>query len=97
MNHRNNLDAHEQAAIRARVRDRCIDLLDTWYKLADAEKAKSAQIQYGTEETNQPALLHGFLDEKLAGLPKEYRKFRANRSMRDVEPSVDLFPQELRG
>ena len=97
MNHRNNLDAHEQAAIRARVRDRCIDLLDTWYKLADAEKAKSAQIQYGTEETNQPALLHGFLDEKLAGLPKDYRKFRANRSMRDVEPSVDLFPQELRG
>ena len=72
-------------------------LLDTGYKLADAERLKGAQMQYGTELPNQPALLHGFLDEVLAALPGDYRKFRANRSMRDVEASVDLFPQTLKG
>jgi hypothetical protein len=90
------LTTQEQAALRGRVRDRCIDLLDTWYKLADAERLKGAQMQYGTELRNQPSLLHGFLDETLAGLPDDYRKFRANRSMRDVEASVDLFPQTLK-
>jgi hypothetical protein len=53
-------------------------------------------MQYGTEAPSQPPLLHGFLDEKLAGKPEDYRKFRANRSMRDVEATVDLFPQDLR-
>ena len=90
------LTPQEQVALRGRVRDRCLDLLDTWYKLADAERLKGAQMQYGTELRNQPALLHGFLDEALAGLPADYGKFRANRSMRDVEPSVDLFPQTLK-
>ena len=33
----------------------------------------------------------------LAALPADYAKFRANRSMRDVEASVDLFPQTLNG
>lgn len=91
------LTLQEQVALRGRVRDRCLDLLDTWYKLADAERLKGAQMQYGIELRNQPALLHGFLDESLAGLPDDYAKFRANRSMRDVEPSVDLFPQTLKG
>ncbi len=90
------MTAQEQIALRGRVRDRCLDLLDTWYKLADAERLKGAQMQYGTELRNQPALLHGFLDESLAALPDDYGKFRANRSMRDVEPNVDLFPQALR-
>jgi hypothetical protein len=87
----------EQVSLRGRVRDRCIHLLDTWFKLADAERLKGAQMQYGTELPNQPALLHGFLDESLASLPDDYAKFRANRSMRDVEASVELFPQTLNG
>ena len=96
MDHR-QMNSHDQAALRAKVRDRCIDLLDTWYKLADIERNKGAQLQYGTELPNQPALLHGFLDEALAALADDYGKFRANRSMRDVEASVDLFPQTLNG
>ena len=96
MAHR-QMNSHDQAALRAKVRDRCIDLLDTWYKLADIEKNKGAQLQYGTELPNHPALLHGFLDEALAALADDYGKFRANRSMRDVEASVDLFPQTLNG
>lgn len=91
------LPPQEQEALRSRVRARCIDLLDSWYKLADAERLKGAQLQYGTELPNQRALLRGFLDEALASLPADYRKFRANRSMRDVEASVDLFPKTLNG
>lgn len=92
-----NFTPQEQAAIRSRVRDRCIDLLDSWYKLADAERLKGAQMQYGTELPNQPALLHGFLDDNLATLPDDFKKFRANRSMRDVEASVEMYPQSLKG
>jgi len=95
--HRESLDPSEQAALRAKVRDRCIDLLDSWCKVADAEKAKNATLQYGSEVPNQPALLRDFLDERLSSLSDDHRKFRANRSMRDVEPSVDLFPQDLKG
>lgn len=94
--HRSGLTTLEQGALRARVRDRCIDLLDTWFKLADRHRKEGVKMQYGTEERNLPSLLHGFLDEKLASKPDDFRKFRANRSMRDVEPSVDLFPQELK-
>ncbi|HVZ65034.1 MAG TPA: DISARM system helicase DrmA [Opitutaceae bacterium] len=91
------LNATDQAALRAKVRDRCIHLLATWFTLADAERMKGAQLQYGTELSNQPALLHGFLDEALSTLAVDYMKFRANRSMRDVEASVDLFPQTITG
>jgi hypothetical protein len=91
------LPPQEAAALRGRVRDRCLDLLGTWFKLAETERLRGAQLQYGREVAGQPALLHGFLDEALAGLPPEFQKFRANRSMRDVEPSVDLFPQSLKG
>ncbi len=93
--HRSGLATSEQAALRARVRDRCVDLLDTWFKLADQHRTTGVTLQYGTEVGNLPPLLHGFLDEKLASKPEDYRKFRANRSMRDVEPSVDLFPKDL--
>jgi hypothetical protein len=95
--HRDAMTATEQAELRAKVRDRCIDLLDSWCKVADAERAKNATLQYGTEVPSQPALLHDFLDEKLPSLSDDHRKFRANRSMRDVEASVDLFPKDLRG
>lgn len=91
------LPPQEAAALRSRVKDRCLDLLGTWFKLADSERLKGAQLQYGREISGQPSLLHGFLDEALRALPVDYQKFRANRSMRDVEPSVDLFPQTLNG
>ncbi len=94
--HRSGLAPQEQAALRAKVRDRCIDLLDTWFKIADRQQKDGVTLQYGSEERNLPPLMHGFLDEALASKADEYRKFRANRSMRDVEPSVDLFPQDLK-
>ncbi|MDR1011568.1 MAG: DISARM system helicase DrmA [Opitutaceae bacterium] len=94
--HRSGMSQSDETVLRLKIRDRCIDLLDTWYVLADAERLKGVQIQYGSEETGKPPLLHGFLDEKLDSLSDGYKKFRANRSMRDVEPNVELFTKELK-
>ena len=93
--HRSGQGPAVEMALRAKVRDRCLDLLDTWFKLADRHHREGVKIQYGNEEQNLPPLLHGFLDERLVAKPADFRKFRANRSMRDVEPSVDLFPKDL--
>ena len=42
-------------------------------------------------------LLYEFLNPDLKRLPPRHRKFRANRSMRDVEPSVNLRLRRLDG
>ena len=42
-------------------------------------------------------LLYEFLNPELKTLPPRHRKFRANRSMRDVEPSVNLWLKTLDG
>jgi hypothetical protein len=77
------------------VRQRCIELLDTWFQLAKASQDNGAVLQYGTEVDNQPPLLHGFLDPGLPQPREKYRLFRSNRSMRDVEPSVNILPKKL--
>jgi hypothetical protein len=40
-------------------------------------------------------LLYDFLDPELSGLTNQQRRFRANRSMRDVESPVDLRVKNL--
>jgi len=40
-------------------------------------------------------LLHDFLDPELKTMPPRHQKFRANRSMRDVEPSVNVWLRTL--
>ena len=42
-------------------------------------------------------LLYEFLNPELKQLPPRFKKFRANRSMRDVEPSVNLWLKTLDG
>jgi hypothetical protein len=81
--------------LRDHVRQRCLDLLDTWFQLAKASQENGAILQYGTEVENQPPLLHGFLDADLPPPREKYRLFRSNRSMRDVEPSVNILPKKL--
>ena len=38
------------------------------------------------------ALIRDFLDSDFLTKPAIYRSFRANRSMRDVEPAVEILP-----
>jgi hypothetical protein len=52
------------------------------------------------ERSGQPSvspLLWDALDPELLDQPREARKFRTNRSMRDVEPSVGLWVRRLDG
>ena len=53
------------------------------------------QYQAELKSGNHPRLLHAFLEENLPAPAAQFRKFRANRSMRDVEPSVELVTKEL--
>jgi hypothetical protein len=50
--------------------------------------------RHGRETAARP-LMHNFLDPELSQLPKRHWKFRANRSMRDVEPEVNLWVKAL--
>ena len=89
------LPVAERDACAAEVRARCVRLLDDWYKIADDYRNKNTRLQYQREEAGPRSLLHEFLHPELDNLPDVFRDFRANRSMRDVEPSVDLFTKRL--
>jgi hypothetical protein len=79
------LDQKDAEALRKTLRDRSVDLLDAWASIA----ADLGQLQYGRED--QPkALLRDPLDPAMDELSEKQRKFKAHRSLRDVEPSVKL-------
>ena len=85
------LPPEEADVLRQRVRERTLDLLDEWSKEAMELAKVGVGLQYNPTETGgaQP-LLRDFLSADLKNLPPGHRrmKFRANRSLRDVEPSV---------
>lgn len=81
----------ESERIRQDLKRRIEDLMDKWKKIAHELKGQNAQLQYNASEAgNATPLLHQFLDAELENLSKEYKSFRANRSMRDVESTVEL-------
>lgn len=89
-----NNDAAE--AIRQRVLDRAKDLLDEWEKIATEYQGVGTNLQYQPNEGGAARpLLYTFLDPELKKLNPRHKKFRANRSMRDVEPSVNLWVRTL--
>lgn len=88
--HNKDFTKAEVERLRQRVRDRSLDLLDEWAKLANELFTVGGQLQYQREEGGAQRLLHEFLSPELKILPPNRKKFRANRSMRDVEPSVSL-------
>ena len=85
----------ELREIEAYVRDRCQDLLDSWYLIADDLRQDGVDLQYQKEEGTPRRLLYEFLNPELATVPAKFRDFRANRSMRDVEPEVNLWVRTL--
>jgi hypothetical protein len=76
---------------------RVTDLLDEWVKLSRAQESVGAGLQYQREEGGAPPLLHEPLDKELAKMPRSAQKFKAQRSLRDVEPSVNLWVRSLDG
>jgi hypothetical protein len=92
------LDRDVRTRLRQRVRQRCEDLLDDWAGVVQEQKKVGASLQYNPHERGAgPALLQDFLDPALRALPAGNwkMKFRANRSLRDVEASVNLWVRSL--
>jgi hypothetical protein len=94
-------DPQQEASLveegRARLEGRVNDLLDAWAKLAHEQAEVGAGLQYQREEGGAPPLLRDPLDPELETLPRAARKFRAHRSLRDVEPSVNLWVKQANG
>jgi hypothetical protein len=90
-----SLPSAEADQLRQRVRERAADLLDEWNKMAKELADVGGSMQYQREVGAARRLLHEFLDPELRQLPARHKKFRANRSMRDVEPSVNLWLKTL--
>ena len=78
------------------VRSRVVDLLDSWIRIVDDYRASGVALQYQRYETRSPArpLLRYMLDQDFES--EHHRKFRANRSLRDVEPEVHVYVRDLK-
>jgi hypothetical protein len=90
----------EAEQVRERVRARAKDLLDDWSKLAAEASQVGVALQYQEEAGGSvQRLLYHFLAPELKNLPPQNpkMKFRANRSLRDVEPGVALWMRKLDG
>lgn len=86
----------EAERVYRRVRQRADELLDEWAKIAFEFGQSNVALQYNPSEVGAARpLLYTFLDPELKTLPARQKKFRANRSMRDVEPSVNLWLKTL--
>jgi hypothetical protein len=91
-------DAAERGQMRDRVRSRVKDLLDEWSRITMDYQQVNTALQYNQHEAGgAKPLLHDFLDPDLKSLPQRFRLFRANRSLRDVEPSVNLWLKNMEG
>ena len=98
--HTKDFDPGEQSELGARMNGRVGDLLDTWELIAAENVAVQAGLQYGPFEARpRPPLLHEPLDADLKREPpnSKLRKFKAQWSLRDVEPEVPVIVRRLDG
>jgi hypothetical protein len=78
------------------VQNRVVDLLDSWRKIFEDYRNAGVPMQYQKYELKPPKpLLREMLDQDFES--EHHRKFRVNRSLRDVEPEVNLFLKDLSG
>jgi hypothetical protein len=76
------------------VQNRVVDLLDSWRKVLADYQSANVRLQYQKYEKDGPKpLLRDLLDEQFE--TEHHRKFRVGRSLRDVEPEVNLFVKDL--
>lgn len=88
-------EAEREERLRS-VQSRVVDLLDSWRKISDDYRAAGVALQYQKYEQKKPKpLLREVLDKDFES--EHHRKFRTNRSLRDVEPEVNLFLKDLSG
>lgn len=97
--HSTSLSVDEEQRLDASLRGRAADLLDSWAKVARYQQGNNARLRYQEYEGSAgPALLYAPLDTPTDLQPSaDARKFKAPRSLRDVEPSVNLWLSKLDG
>ena len=86
-------DDQERSERQRSVRNRVVDLLDTWQAEVAYYHEANARLQYQKELSQPRPLLHEMLDNDFDH--ESHRKFRAMRSLRDVEPEVNLYLKNL--
>jgi hypothetical protein len=93
------LDSAEAERLGRLTADRASSLLDCWARVAADLQGNGVRLQYGAEIGAATQLLQDFLSPAIAGLPAHswQVRFRAPRSLRDVEPAVKLWVQTLAG
>ncbi|MFN8108786.1 MAG: helicase-related protein [Thermoleophilia bacterium] len=80
----------------AGVQSRVVDLLDSWQNVQEGYATIGVEMQYQRYELDRAKpLLREMLDAEFE--TEHHRKFRVNRSLRDVEPEVNLFLSDLTG
>jgi hypothetical protein len=86
----------EGAELEAHVTNLAQALLADWVEIVLSKTKEGVGLNYQKFEdgVSQSALIRDFMDPELATMLPIYRRFRANRSMRDVEPPVDIFPKQ---
>jgi hypothetical protein len=92
-----SFSASDVEQLRQSVHEKVGDLLDEWGKIALDLANSGVALQYQREIGGAQRLLYEFLDPELKQLHARHMKFRANRSMRDVEPSINLWLKTMDG
>ena len=90
--HSPNLSQTDTLQIRQSVQAQVLDLLDSWERLV----LRDTRLQYQRETDLAAPLLMDPLDPK-ADNDRERRKFKAHRSLRDVEATVNLWIRDPYG
>lgn len=95
-NHDPKSTSEERTRNRSNILSRCRRILDDWQTIAQQFNTTNTRFQYQEWEARIPAhLLYDWFDSELQTLPEIRKRFRANRSMRDVENSVDVSTRNL--
>jgi hypothetical protein len=88
-------EAEREERLRS-VQNRIVDLLDSWRTVFEDYRKAGVRVKYQRWEPPQAQpLLREMLDRDFES--EHHRKFRAGRSLRDVEPDVNLFLRDLTG
>jgi hypothetical protein len=92
------LDSKEMQQRRDGVRGKVEDLLDDWAKISKQQKDSGATLRYQQyDDGTGPYLLRYPLDPDLERIESKAARFKAHRSLRDVEPACNLLLIELNG
>lgn len=81
------MDNETSNALRTSVRSQVIDLLDNWERIYE----RNQRLQYQKETDLAASLLVDPFDPEADKKPRDEQKFKTQRSMRDVEATVNLW------